>query len=107
MEFFQKVKKKIDDGFLQEFAGELRWLWQYIRRYRMTVVIHILLGVLGILMGRTRYLYKEGDNPIRWVRTMVGAVMELLLILPIQKTLPGLVENRCVSHSLQVMLTMY
>lgn len=51
MEFFQKVKKKIDDGFLQEFAGELRWLWQYIRRYRMTVVIHILLGVLGILMG--------------------------------------------------------
>lgn len=51
MEFFQKVKKKINDGFLQEFAGELRWLWQYIRRYRMTVVIHILLGVLGILMG--------------------------------------------------------
>lgn len=51
MEFFQRVKRKIDDGFLQEFAGELRWLWQYIRRYRATVAIHILLGVLGILMS--------------------------------------------------------
>lgn len=46
-----KVKKGMNDGFPQEFAGELRWLWQYIRRYRMTVLIHILLGVLGILMG--------------------------------------------------------
>lgn len=51
MEFFQRVKRKIDDGFLQEFAGEIRWLWQYIRRYRATVAIHILLGVLGILMS--------------------------------------------------------
>ena len=51
MEFFQRVKRKIDDGFLQEFVGELRWLWQYIRRYRATVAIHILLGVLGILMS--------------------------------------------------------
>ncbi len=51
MEFFQRVKRKIDDGFLQEFAVELRWLWQYIRRYRATVAIHILLGVLGILMS--------------------------------------------------------
>lgn len=51
MEFFQKIKQKMNDGFLQEFAGELRWLWQYIRRYRMTVFIHILLGVLGILMS--------------------------------------------------------
>ena len=51
MDFFQRVKRKIDDGFLQEFAGEIRWLWQYIRRYRATVAIHILLGVLGILMS--------------------------------------------------------
>lgn len=30
---------------------EIRWLWQYVCRYRTTIIIHILLGVLGILMS--------------------------------------------------------
>ncbi|MGN0052728.1 MAG: DUF418 domain-containing protein [Bacteroides sp.] len=87
-----------------KYGFAINFLWA-IENGRMTQTVFLFL--LGILMGRTRYLYKEGDNPIRWVRTMVGAVMALLLILPIQQTLPGLVENRCVSHSLQVMLTMW
>lgn len=36
---------------MEEFLHEVRWLWRYICRYRATVLIHILLGVLGILMG--------------------------------------------------------
>lgn len=59
-------------GVFWEFLGELRWLRQYIRRYRSAVAVHILLGVLGILMGlggsvASKYLidavtgYKTGD----------------------------------------------
>ena len=51
MEFFRKVKQKIADGYLRELARELRWLRPYVRRYRGTVCIHILLSVTGILLG--------------------------------------------------------
>lgn len=51
MGLFRKIKKKIEDGFLEEFFREAQWMWQYICRYRATVLIHILLGVLGILMS--------------------------------------------------------
>lgn len=51
MGLFRKIKQKIRDGALREFAQEAKWLWQYIRRYRAAVLIHILLGVLGILMS--------------------------------------------------------
>lgn len=51
MGLFREVKQKIEDGFLEEFLKEARWLWRYIRRYRGTILIHILLGVLGILMS--------------------------------------------------------
>lgn len=51
MEFFRKIKGKIKEGWLREFAREARWLWTYIRRYRAAVAIHILLGVLAILMS--------------------------------------------------------
>ena len=51
MEFFRKVKRKIKEGYLKDMAREAVWVWKYICRYHMAVVIHILLGVLGILMG--------------------------------------------------------
>lgn len=50
MGLFQEIKQKIDGG-KADFLREIQWLWQYICRYRFTVLIHILLGVLGILMG--------------------------------------------------------
>ena len=50
MGLFQEIKQKIDDG-KADFLLEIQWLWQYICRYRLTVLMHILLGVLGILMG--------------------------------------------------------
>ncbi len=48
---FRRVKEKIEAGWLHELAGEARWLWTYIRRYRAAVWLHILLGVLAIVMG--------------------------------------------------------
>ena len=51
MGFFRNAKQKIQEGWLREFVRELRWLWTYIRRYRGTAAVHILLGVLAIVMS--------------------------------------------------------
>lgn len=48
---FRLIKEKLADGSIHGFVGELRWLWRYVKRYHMTIIIHMLLGVLGILMG--------------------------------------------------------
>ena len=76
-----------------------------IENGRMTQTLFLFL--LGILMGRSRFLYNEGDNPQRWVRTMVASVFALFIILPVLNRIPALVDNPCVLHSLKVMLTMW
>ena len=50
MGLYHEIKQKIDSS-KADFLSEIRWLWQYVYRYKGTVLIHILLGVLGILMG--------------------------------------------------------
>lgn len=51
MGFFRKVKKKLDEGFLEEFLEEARWVWVYIRRYRSVVAVHIGLSILAIVLS--------------------------------------------------------
>lgn len=36
---------------LREFLREARWIWTYVRRYRGTVLVHILLGLLSTGMS--------------------------------------------------------
>ena len=86
------------------YGFRINFYWA-IENGRMTQTIFLFL--LGILMGRQRFLYLEGDNANRWVRTMVASVFALFLIIPVQQTLPRLIENVCMNHSLQVMLTMW
>lgn len=87
-----------------QYGFRINFYWA-IENGRMTQTLFLFL--LGILMGRKRFLYLEGDNAHRWVRVMVASVFALFLILPVQQTLPGLVDNPCMAHSLQVMLTMW
>ena len=51
MEFSKKIKEKIEDGSFREMWQEAKWMFTYIRRYRLIVLIHILLGVLGTAMS--------------------------------------------------------
>lgn len=51
MELFRKLKQKINDGWFQELAVQLCWLKQYIYRFRLTIIIHILLGIFGTVLG--------------------------------------------------------
>lgn len=51
MTLFQKIREKFHSDRLKEMGREALWVWQYIRRYRGVVCVHVLLGVLGILMS--------------------------------------------------------
>ena len=47
LDFVRRVCKKLRSGWLREFYQEALWIWAYIRRYRLTVVIHVLLALLS------------------------------------------------------------
>ena len=51
MKFSKKFKQKIEDGSFREMLREAKWMFVYIRRYRLIVLIHIVLGVLGTAMS--------------------------------------------------------
>ena len=47
---YRWIKEKIENGRFRELWNECLWVWQYICRYKASVLIHVLLGVVGILM---------------------------------------------------------
>lgn len=51
MEFVKKVIKKIKDGTVKEMYHEAKWIYSYIRNYKMVVVFYIVLGIVGTFMG--------------------------------------------------------
>lgn len=51
MKAIQWLREKIGSGRFQGLMHECLWVWQYIRRYRGAVAVHVLLGVLGIAMS--------------------------------------------------------
>lgn len=51
MTLSKKLKEKIADGSFREMLREAKWMFRYIKTYRIVVLIHILLGVLGTLMS--------------------------------------------------------
>lgn len=51
MGFIKKVIKKIKDGTVKEMYHEAKWIYSYIRNYKMVVVFYIVLGIVGTFMG--------------------------------------------------------
>ena len=51
MRLSSKLKQKIGDGTFREMWQEAKWMFQYIRRYRLVVLIHIALGIVSTVMG--------------------------------------------------------
>lgn len=49
--FCAESLQKLRSGWLREFYQEALWIWAYIRRYRLTVVIHVLLALLSTALG--------------------------------------------------------
>ena len=76
-----------------------------IENGRMTQTI--LFFLIGIMLGRKRLFYNEGDNLKTWKKVLVGSVIAFAVLLPLYLLVPKAIEVRCVSNSLNVALNMW
>ena len=72
---------------------------------RLTQTVCFFL--IGILLGRRRLFYNEGDNLVIWKRILTYACIGLAVMLPAYYLLPRATDVPCISHSLNVMLNMW
>ena len=83
----------------------INFFWA-IENGRMTQTIFFFLT--GILIGRRRLFYNEGNNLAFWKKTLIGSVIALAVLLPLYYLVPDMFkETRCISNSLNVMLNMW
>ena len=97
MDTLRKIRMKIKSGALREFCHEAKWVWRYVRRYRLAVGIYILLGLLSTLMGlgtsvASKYLidavtgYKTGA-----IGTAAAAMAGMLVLSIVLRSVSSLV----------------
>ena len=67
----------------------------------------VFLFLFGIMLGRKRMFYDEGNNVQIWKRVVVGALCAFAVLAPAYELLPEMVEIPCVSKSLATMLKMW
>lgn len=96
--FIEVAKTSVIEGFWANL------LWT-IENGRMTQTLFFF--VLGILVGRMRLLYDEGNNRKHWLSIIRVSVIAFAIICPLVIFVPDSVANVCVSNSLKVMLTMW
>ena len=80
------------------------FLWA-IENGRMTQTICFFL--LGIMLGRWRLFYDEGNNLKIWKKIFFGSIIAFAVLLPLYMALPGSTDIPCVSKSLEVSLNMW
>lgn len=80
------------------------FLWA-VENGRMTQ--NVLFFLIGIMLGRKRLFYNEGDNLKIWKKILIGSAAAFAVLLPLYKILPGLSDSICVSNSLNVALNMW
>ena len=79
-------------------------LWA-IENGRMTQTVCFFL--FGILLGRKRLFYNEGNNLVIWKKVLRGALIAFAFLLPAYYLLPRAIDIKCISNSLNVMLNMW
>ena len=83
----------------------VNFLWA-IENGRLTQTVFFFL--IGILLGRRRLFYNEGNNLDFWKKTLRSSALALVVLIPAYFMIPGLFsESRCISNSLTVMLNMW
>lgn len=78
---YRWFQDKLKNGRIHELWRECLWVWKYICRYKGSVMIHVLLGVIGILMTlgssiATKYLI---DAVISYDSGIIGTAAALML----------------------------
>lgn len=81
MKIYRWLKERIENGRMKELWQECLWVWQYICRYKGSVLIYILLGIAGILMTlgssvASKFLI---DAVISYDSGMIGTAAAMML----------------------------
>ena len=79
-------------------------LWA-IENGRMTQTI--LFFLFGIMLGRRRLFYDEGNNVKIWKKIFFGSMVAFAVLLPLYIYIPKAVAIPCVSNCLNVALNMW
>ncbi len=96
--FFDVAKAGLRYGFPVNF------LWA-IENGRMTQTVCLFL--FGILLGRKRLFYNEGNNLVTWKNIFVAATIGFAVMTPLFYLVPKTADAVCVSKSLNVMFNMW
>ena len=83
---------------------QINFLWA-IENGRFTQTIFFFL--VGIMLGRKRLFYNEGNNLAFWKKVLKGAAVAFVILTPLYFIVPKQFESACISNSLNVMLNMW
>ena len=83
---------------------QINFLWA-IENGRFTQTIFFFL--VGIMLGRKRLFYNEGNNLSFWKKVLKGAAVAFVILTPLYFLVPKQFESACISNSLNVMLNMW
>lgn len=83
---------------------QVNFLWA-IENGRLTQTIFFFL--VGIMLGRRRLFYNEGNNLALWKTVLRGAAVAFVILVPLYYIVPKQFDSVCISNSLNVMLNMW
>ena len=83
---------------------QVNFLWA-IENGRLTQTIFFFL--VGIMLGRRRLFYNEGNNLALWKKVLRGAAVAFVILVPLYYIVPKQFDSACISNSLNVMLNMW
>ena len=89
-------------GIKNGFPVNFTWAIEY---GRMTQTIFLFL--LGIVIGRKRLFYDEGNNVQIWKRILVVSICAFAVVLPLHIFVPEMIEVACIKRSVGVMFKMW
>ena len=87
-----------------KYGVQINFLWA-IENGRLTQTV--LFFLIGIMIGRKRLFYDEGNNVSFWKKVFIGSICAFAVLWPLYEFIPGMIETRCVSRSLSTALNMW
>ena len=55
MNFIRNAAERVQRGDLTEIYEEIRWMYQYIKKYRLWIFFYVAVGSLGVVMSLGKF----------------------------------------------------
>ena len=94
--WIKKIIVRIREGYLKEIYKETVWMYQYVKRYGLSICVYILAGVFGTVMGLgssvvSKYLI-DAVTGVRKDKILLFAVLIICM------TAAGIISNAVISR---------